>query len=92
MTNSLASASSPVASRTPTNKAVAATGGSAMGAAISTLLLYGIELNPPLPDTVSGAISTLVTAAVTLAAAYFTPPGTNETVILTPDGPRSARR
>lgn len=85
-------AGSPVASRMPTNKAVAATGGSAVGAAISTLLVYGIELNHALPDTVSGAITTLVTAAVTLAAAYFTPPGTNETIILTPEGPRSARR
>jgi hypothetical protein len=75
----------------PTNKAVAATGGSAIGAAIATLIVYWIDPTNTLPGTISGAITTLVTATVTLVAAWVTPPGANEAVVNTADGPRSAR-
>ena len=75
----------------PTNKAVAATGGSAIGAALSTLVLYGFDPHQHLPAAVATAITTLVTACVTLAAAYFTPPGGNESVVMTEKGLRSAR-
>jgi len=70
----------------PTNKAVAATGGSAVGAAVSTILLYLLDPDGHLPQEVKVAITTLVTAVVTLAAAYFTPPGASEAVIRAPDG------
>jgi hypothetical protein len=79
------------ASAAPTNKAVAATGGSAIGAAVATILLYLFDPHQSLPAGVSTAVTTLVTAVVTLAAAYFTPPGSNEAVIVTPDGAKSAR-
>ncbi|KAB0677580.1 hypothetical protein [Aureimonas leprariae] len=78
-------------SKAPTNKAIAATGGSAVGAAIATVILYLLDPNNQLPGAVTTAITTLVTAVVTLAAAYFTPPGSNEAIIMTQDGPKSAR-
>lgn len=79
-------------SKAPTNKAVAATGGSAIGAAISTLVIFTLDPNHQLPGEVTTAVTTLVTASVTLAAAYFTPPGANEAVAMTSDGPKTARR
>lgn len=84
--------SNPTPSRAPTNKAVAATGGSAIGAAISTIVLFALDPRHGLPGEVTTAVTTLVTASVTLAAAYFTPPGANEAVAMTPDGPKTARR
>lgn len=75
----------------PTNKAVAATGGSAFGAAVATLLLWALGLKD-LPEEVQAAIVTIVTALVTAAAAYFTPPGSHEAVIMTADGPQTARQ
>lgn len=81
----------PLPSAAPTNKAVAATGGSAVGAAIAILLLYAIDPAGALPSAVSAAITTLVTAMATLGAAYFTPPGSNEAVVRTADGVKSAR-
>ena len=74
------------ATSAPTNKAVAATGGSAVGAAISTIVLYLLDPNGHLPQEVKVAITTLVTAIVTLAAAYYTPPGASEAVMQMPDG------
>ena len=71
----------------PTNKAIAATGGSAFGAALATLLLYALDpAGDKLPPSVAGAVTTIVTALVTLAAAYFTPPGASEVVIARYDG------
>ncbi len=76
-----------VSSLAPTNKAVAATGGSAFGAALATILIYLMQLASFIPpDSVKAAISTILTALVTLAAAYFTPPGASEIVVMTEDG------
>lgn len=76
-----------VSSSAPTNKAVAATGGSAFGAALATIVIYFLELASIVPpDSVKAAISTILTALVTLGAAYFTPPGAGEVVVMTEDG------
>lgn len=72
-------------SSAPTNKSVAATGGSAFGAAVATIILYFLR-GYELPPEVQAAITTIVTAIVTAAAAYFTPPGTNEAVMVAADG------
>lgn len=84
---------SPVPSAAPTNKAVAATGGSAFGAAVSTLVLWGMRsgLGWTIPDSVEAAITTIITGLLTLSAAYYTPPGASEAVVQTPDGVRSAK-
>lgn len=76
----------PTPTSAPTNKAVAATGGSAIGAAVSTIVLYLLDPNGHLPQEVKVAITTLVTAIITLAAAYYTPPGASEAVVQAPDG------
>lgn len=77
----------------PTNKAVAATGGSAFGAAVTTIVIHVLQgFGLTVADDLQAAITTIVTALVTLAAAYFTPPGSAEAVVVTPDGMRSARQ
>jgi hypothetical protein len=78
-------------SRAPTNKAVAATGASAAGTYAATIILYFCG-GTGLPDNVQTAISALITALVTLAAAYFVLPGAAETVTTTPAGRRVTGR
>lgn len=76
-----------VSTSAPTNKAVAATGGSAFGAALATIVIYLMELGSFVPpDSVKAAITTILTALVTLGAAYFTPPGAGEVVVVTEEG------
>jgi hypothetical protein len=70
----------------PTNKTVAATGGSAVGAAVATILLYLIDPKSELPQAVQVAVTTLMTAIVTFIAGYWTPPGATEGVIRTAEG------
>ncbi|HEX8381492.1 MAG TPA: hypothetical protein VF619_13200 [Allosphingosinicella sp.] len=79
-------------SSAPTNKAVAATGASAFGAAVSILILYFADRGDTLPDEVKGAITTIVTAVVTALAAYFVPPGSGEAVILDSAGKAQTAR
>ena len=71
----------PQKTNVPTNKTLAATGGSIVGAAISTIVIYLIDPTGKLPPSVSGAITVLVTAIVTFIAGYFTPHGANEGVV-----------
>jgi hypothetical protein len=72
-------------SRAPTNKAVAATGASAVGTYVATIVLY-VSGWTSLPDNVQTAITALITAVVTMAAAYFILPGSGEAVTVTPQG------
>jgi hypothetical protein len=73
-------------SSAPTNKAVAATGASAFGAAVAILILYALDKDNHLPAEVRGAITTIVTAILTALAAYYVPPGSGEAVVIRPDG------
>lgn len=69
-------------SAAPTNKALAATGGSGLGAAIATIVIHIIRSQfGPIPDDVTAAIAVLVTAIVTGLAAYFTPPGPSDGIV-----------
>jgi len=70
-----------VPTRAPTRKAVAATSGSVLGAAVATLVLYALDPGgTALPPQIRAAVTTLVTAVVTMAAAYFVPAGSDEAV------------
>lgn len=65
----------------PSQKTVAATGGSAVGAALSTVLLYWYDPTNQVPEGVRTAITVLVSAGVTFLAGYFTPPSSREAVV-----------
>jgi hypothetical protein len=67
----------------PTNKTFAATGGSVVGSAIATIVLYVLQsyMTTPLPQTVEGAITIVVTALFTFAAGWFTPHGAKEAIM-----------
>lgn len=71
----------------PTNKTFAAAGGSALGAAIATILLYLIEQYwGKLPETVSGAATILISVTVTFIAGFFVPHGANEGIMKDENG------
>ena len=76
----------------PTNKTLAATGGSAVGAAMATIILYFIDPNSQIPQPVQVAVTTLLTAVVTFIAGYMAPPGATEGVIRTAEGQVVAAR
>jgi hypothetical protein len=66
----------------PTKKTIAATGGTVVGGAIATIILYLIEKYwGKLPDTVSEAVTVLVSAVFTFSASYFTPHGAMEGIV-----------
>lgn len=78
---------------TPTNKVVAATGASAFGGYVGTLLLYLLGLigfDPP--AEVKTAITGIVTALLAGTFGYLVPPGAAETVVATAKGIVTARR
>ncbi len=81
-----------IISRAPTNKAVAATGASAFGAALATLVIAGFEHGgAKLAPEVATAITTIVTVIVTAIAAYFVPPSAGESVVMTASGPKTGK-
>lgn len=67
----------------PTNKTLAATGGSVVGGSLASIIIYMIEQHSgaPLPEAVSGAATVLVSAAVTFLAGWLTPHGANEHIM-----------
>ena len=75
----------------PTNKIFAATGGSGAGAALATIVLYFVDPQSKMPQTVTGAIAALITLVATFVAGYFMPPGEREDVITTGGHTVSAR-
>jgi hypothetical protein len=81
----MASNPTPVPTAAPTNKTVAATAGSVFGAAVAVILLY-FTGNDGLPEHVKAAIITVVTAIITGASGYFTPPGSHEAVVTMANG------
>ena len=72
-----------VPTKAPTRKAMAATGGSVFGAAVGTLVLYALDpAGTAMPPQIRAAVTTIVTAIVTLAAAYFMPAASDEAVTM----------
>ncbi len=72
----------PQQTNVPTNKTLAATGGSVVGAALATIIIYVIEPHSgKLPEAVSGAITVLMSATVTFIAGWLTPHGANEVIL-----------
>ena len=66
----------------PTNKTLAATGGSVVGGALATIIIYFIEQHSgKLPDPVASAITVLMSAVVTFMAGWLTPHGANEVIM-----------
>ncbi len=68
----------------PTNKAVAATGGTAVGGAIATIVIHILNAIPGVAVSadLASAITTLVGVIVAGGAAYYTPPGARDGVII----------
>lgn len=76
----------------PTNKVWAATGGSAIGTPLGTVLVYFLEqVAGPMPDNVKTALVAVFATVATLALGWVVPPGKCETVVQTQDGAKTAR-
>jgi hypothetical protein len=78
----------------PTTKVIAATGGSAIGAAVSTLVGWGFaNASVTVPDDVNKAVTCLIvaglTAVSTFGSGYFTRFSRNQTVAIDPQTGRS---
>lgn len=65
----------------PTNKTLAATGGSAIGAAIATIVLYLTGWDKALPPHVATAVTAVIAAAVAFISSYLTPHGPGEGIM-----------
>ena len=83
----------PSETKRPTQKTLAATVGSGLGAAISTIFNYLLSQNvrPPPPESVQAAITVVITALVALLLGWITPPGGDERVVQRGAVMRSAR-
>ena len=83
-------APTPSPTHSPTPKVVAATGGSAVGAALSTVVSWAVVQYCPitLPDNVAQAVTFLIitglTAAFTFASGYLTRPSRYHTIAVDP--------
>jgi hypothetical protein len=89
-----ARAPTPVATSRPTPKVLAATGGSAVGVALSTIVSWAVVQYCPvaLPDNVNQAVTFLVitglTAVFTFLSGYLTRPSTRYAIALDPKSGR----
>ena len=70
----------------PSQKTLAATGGSAVGSALATILLYWLDPSSQLPPEVRTAVTVLISAAFTFLAGYITPPSSKEAVVKSASG------
>lgn len=70
----------------PTNKAVAATGGTAVGGAIATIVIHALNAitGTEIAADLASAITTLVGVIVAGGAAYLTPPGARDGIEIVP--------
>jgi hypothetical protein len=73
---------------TPKNKVIAATGGAAVGSAVSVIILWLLTAygHITFPQEVSDALSTLFTTIVTGAVGYIVPPGASEGSVVDASG------
>src|SRR5205085_1359128 len=75
----------------PRQKVVAATGGSAVGAALSVITFWALQgifskAQITIPGEVKDALTLLITTLFTYLAGYYTPPGASEAVVKADDG------
>ena len=72
----------------PKKKVIAATGGAAVGSAVSVIILWMLTAygHVTLPPEVSNALGTIFTTVVTGFAGYFVPPGADEGSVLDASG------
>jgi hypothetical protein len=72
------------ATAAPKNKVIAATGGAAVGSAISVIILWILTTfgHVTFPQDVTNALSTLFTTIVTFLVGYIVPPGANEGTVV----------
>src|SRR4051794_26670979 len=75
----------------PTNKVLGAAGGSAVGTAIASLIVWGLDnyhllSAQPLPDKVQTSITVIVTAVITFAGGYYVRPNPTQTTLKGSDG------
>jgi hypothetical protein len=73
------------------NKVWAATGGSAIGGAVATLVVWYLDTNrilsaDALPTTVTSAISTLISTLAAFGSGYYVRPGANVVAVLDASG------
>jgi hypothetical protein len=82
-------------SSAPANKVWAATGGSAFGGAVGTVLNWYLDTNhvlspSPIPEPVQGAITTIVATALAFGFGWIVRPGQTEEIL--PDPHDAAQR
>ena len=78
---------SPIATSTPKNKVVAATGGAAVGAALAIILTWAIQkAGVDVPANVADALSVVITAILTFLSGWSMPPGAGEVNLMARDG------
>jgi hypothetical protein len=73
------------------NKVWAATGGSAIGRAVATLVVWYLDSNhilspDALPTTVTSAISTLISTLAAIGSGYYVRPGREEVAVMDGSG------
>jgi hypothetical protein len=70
-------------------KVLGSTAGAGVAAAVSTLVIWGIEspqlLGVDVPGQVEGAITTIFSALAAYYAGYYTPPGSEDQIVREPD-------
>lgn len=77
----------PVPTNVPTTKVLAATSGSAVGSAVSMMLLWVLQsFKISLPAEVGDALSVLITSGIAFLSGYVMPPAAGEAKTVTPDG------
>jgi hypothetical protein len=75
------------ATNVPTDKTLAATGGSALGSALAIIIVYVIEQHSgKLPMAVASAVTTVISATVAFIAGCATPQGANEVIMQRANG------
>ena len=77
----------PTPTNTPKNKVLAATGGAAVGSAISVILIWTIQkAGLEVPANVADALGVITTAILTFVSGWAVPPGAGEVNIAACDG------
>jgi hypothetical protein len=70
-------------------KVLGSTAGAGVAAAVSTLVIWGIEspqlLGIDVPGPVEGAITTILSALAAYYAGYYTPPGSEDQIVAEPE-------